>query len=101
LAGTELAESCSRQQTFLGLSHSIARWHVTNDGTQREQPPNSEVMQKMVVVAPHYTGSRTLDGEAEAEGLARLERHSAVALRTRCEVYKQINGLEKAGWRNP
>jgi hypothetical protein len=53
---------------LLGLSHSIARWHVTNDGTQREQPPNSEVMQKMVVVAPHYTRSRTLDGEAEAEG---------------------------------
>jgi hypothetical protein len=26
------------------------------------------VMQNMVVVAPHYTGSRTLDGEAEAEG---------------------------------
>jgi hypothetical protein len=25
-------------------------------------------MQKMVVVAPHYTRSRTLDGEAEAEG---------------------------------
>jgi hypothetical protein len=59
---------CVAQQTFLGLSHSIARWRVTNDGTQREQPPNSEVMQNMVVVAPHYTGSRTLDGEAEAEG---------------------------------
>jgi hypothetical protein len=71
---------------FLGLNYSIARWHMT-DGL-RERPPFSETMQKMFVIAPRYTGARTLDAEAtEIQALAQLQGYNAVngnmtALRT-------------------
>jgi hypothetical protein len=69
----------SPQQTFLGLDHSIARWHVTDDGIQRDRPPGKEDMQRMVVIAPHYSGARALNAEAtEVQGLARLNGYSAV-----------------------
>jgi hypothetical protein len=72
-------EDGTGQQNFLGLDYSIARWHVTDDGIQRDRPPNSETMQQMFVIAPRYTGSRSLDGEAtEIQGLARLNGYSAV-----------------------
>jgi CHAT domain len=69
----------SPQQTFLGLDYSIARWHVTDDGIQRDRPPGKEALQRMVVIAPHYTGARALNAEAtEVQGLARLNGYSAV-----------------------
>jgi hypothetical protein len=62
---------------FLGLNYSIARWHMT-DGL-RERPPFSENMQKMFVIAPRYTGARTLDAEAtEIQALAQLQGYNAV-----------------------
>ena len=65
------------RQTFLGLNYSVARWHMT-DGL-RERPPFTETMQKMFVIAPHYTGARTLDAEAtETQALAQLQGYSAV-----------------------
>jgi CHAT domain len=69
----------SAEQSFLGVDYSIARWHVTDDGIQRDRPPGTETVQKMVVIAPHYTGARTLDAEAsEIQGLAQLNGYSAV-----------------------
>jgi hypothetical protein len=65
------------RQAFLGLNYSIARWHMT-DGL-RERPPFSETMQKMFVIAPRYTGARTLDAEAkEIQGLAQMQGYNAV-----------------------
>jgi hypothetical protein len=69
----------SSQQTFLGLDYSIARWHVTDDGIQRDRPPGTEALQRMVVIAPHYSGASALNAEAtEVQGLARLNGYSAV-----------------------
>jgi tetratricopeptide (TPR) repeat protein len=72
-------EDGTGQQSFLGLNYSVARWYMSNDSRQRDSPPNAEIMTKMFVIAPHYTGTRVLDGEAtEIEGLARLNGYSAV-----------------------
>jgi hypothetical protein len=62
---------------FLGLSYSVARWHMT-DGL-RERPPFTQTMRKMFVIAPHYTGARALDAEAtETQALAQMAGYSAV-----------------------
>lgn len=62
---------------FLGLSYSVARWHMT-DGL-RERPPFTQTMQKTFVIAPHYTGARTLDAEAtETQALAQMAGYSRV-----------------------
>jgi CHAT domain len=67
------------QPSFLGLDYSVARWLVTDDGVIRDHPPDSEIMQKTFVVAPHYTGDRSLDGEAlEIRALAQRDGYSAV-----------------------
>ena len=69
----------SKGPSFLGVDYSIARWHVTDDGIQRDRPPGSETMPIMMVIAPHYTGARTLDAEAsEIQGLAQISGYSAV-----------------------
>jgi hypothetical protein len=71
-------EDGTGRQDFIGMDYSVARWHMT-DGLMRERPPYSETVQKMFVIAPHYTGSRTLDAEAtETAGLAQLSGYSAV-----------------------
>jgi len=71
-------EDGTGRQDFIGIDYSVARWHMT-DGLMREHPPYSETVQKMFVIAPHYTGSRTLDAEAtETAGLAQLSGYSAV-----------------------
>ncbi len=71
-------EDGTGRQDFIGTDYSVARWHMT-DGLVRERPPYSETVQKMFVIAPHYTGSRTLDAEAtETAGLAQLSGYSAV-----------------------
>jgi hypothetical protein len=71
-------EDGTGRQDFLGLDYAVARWHMTEGGL-RERPPYAETMPKMFVIAPHYSGTRSLDGEAvETEGLARLNGYSAV-----------------------
>jgi hypothetical protein len=66
------------RQDFLGLTYSVARWE-TNDGQLRDHPLYQQSMPKMFVIAPHYSGSRSLDGEAsEIQELARLQGYSAV-----------------------
>ncbi len=66
------------RQDFLGLNYSVARWD-TNDGLVLEHPPYREAMPKTFVIAPHYSGSRSLDGEAaETQELARLDGYSPV-----------------------
>lgn len=66
------------RQDFLGLTYSVARW-VTNDGPVRDHPLYLQSMPKMFVIAPHYSGSRSLDGEAaEIQELARLQGYSPV-----------------------
>jgi hypothetical protein len=65
------------RQSFLGLDYSIARWHMT-DGP-REHPPFTVRMQKTFVIAPRYTGARTLDAETtETQALAQLDGYSLV-----------------------
>ncbi len=65
------------RQPFLGLDYSIARWHMT-DGL-REHPPFTERIAKTFVIAPHYTGTRTLDAEAkETQALAQLDGYTPV-----------------------
>jgi hypothetical protein len=65
-------------QDFLGLKYSVARWD-TNDGLLRDHGPYRVSMPKMFVIAPHYSGSRSLDGEAaETQELARLDGYSPV-----------------------
>ena len=67
------------EQGFLGTNYSVARWHVTDDGTQRERPPSSEMMSSIFVIAPHYTGVRTLDGELmEGQELSQLDGYKTV-----------------------
>jgi hypothetical protein len=66
------------RQDFLGLNYSVARWE-TNDGPVRDHPLYHQSMPKMFVIAPHYGGSRSLDGEtAEIQELARLEGYSPI-----------------------
>ena len=66
------------RQPFLGLDYSVARWHMT-DGL-REHPPFTQRIQKTFVIAPHYTGARTLDAEAtETQALAQLDGYTPVS----------------------
>jgi hypothetical protein len=66
------------RQPFLGLNYSVARWHMT-DGL-REHPPFTQRIQKTFVIAPHYTGARTLDAEAtETQALAQLDGYTPVS----------------------
>ena len=66
------------RQDFLGLKYSVARWE-TNDGPVRDHPLYRQSMPKMFVIAPHYSGSRSLDGEAsEIQELARLQGYSPI-----------------------
>jgi hypothetical protein len=71
-------DGTGQRQDFLGLKYSVARWDNSN-GILLEHPPYHESMPKMFVIAPHYSGSRSLDAEAtETQELARLEGYSAV-----------------------
>jgi hypothetical protein len=71
-------DGTGQRQDFLGLNYSVARWD-NNDGILLEHPPYHESMPKMFVIAPHYSGSRSLDGEAaETQELARLNGYSPV-----------------------
>jgi hypothetical protein len=73
-----MRENGKDRQPFLGLNYSIARWHMT-DGL-REHPPFTERIEKTFVIAPHYTGARTLDAEAtETQALAQLDGYTAVS----------------------
>jgi hypothetical protein len=71
-------EDGTDEQNFLGLDYSVARWD-TSGGAMTQNPPYSENISHTFVIAPHYTGSRSLDGEAaETQELARLNGYSAI-----------------------
>jgi CHAT domain len=71
-------EDGTDEQNFLGLDYSVARWD-TSGGAMTQNPPYSENIPHTFVIAPHYTGSRSLDGEAEeTQQLARLSGYSAI-----------------------
>jgi hypothetical protein len=71
-------EDGTDEQNFLGLDYSVARWD-TSGGAMTQNPPYSENIPHTFVIAPHYTGSRLLDGEAEeTQQLARLSGYSAI-----------------------
>jgi TPR repeat protein len=56
------------RQDFLGLSARVARWQMGATGLPR--PPQALKVEKMIVIAPHYTGSMTLDAaQQEADSL--------------------------------
>jgi hypothetical protein len=66
------------ERNFLGLDYSVARWD-TSSPEITQNPPYSENISHTFVIAPHYTGSRSLDGEAEeTRELARLSGYSAI-----------------------
>jgi len=71
-------EGQNDHKNFLGLDYSVARWD-TSGAEITQNPPNSENISHTFVIAPHYTGSRSLDGEAEeTQELARLSGYSAI-----------------------
>jgi CHAT domain len=71
-------EDGTDERDFLGLDYSVARWD-TSGGAMTQNPPYSENIPHTFVIAPHYTGSRSLDGEAEeTQELARLSGYSAI-----------------------
>jgi hypothetical protein len=71
-------EDGTDERDFLGLDYSVARWD-TSGGAMTQNPPYSENIPHTFVIAPHYTGSRSLDGEAEeTQQLARLSGYSAI-----------------------
>lgn len=66
------------RQDFLGLDYSVARWN-NDDRRMVPHPPYHESMPKMFVIAPRYSGSQSLKGEAEEiRDLAQLDGYSAV-----------------------
>jgi CHAT domain len=70
-------ETGGEREPFLGLNYSIAHWQMLKGGKQA--PPVTEVMDKTFVIAPHYTGARTLLAEAtETQALSHLDGYSPV-----------------------
>jgi hypothetical protein len=66
------------RRDFLGLDYSVARWD-SNDKLLSEHPPYEQTMTKMFVIAPHYGGSLSLDGQAaETQQLALMDGYNAV-----------------------
>ena len=62
---------------FLGVQFSVARWHVTQDTAQLERPPQTEPLEKVVVIAPQYKGERALPGQSsELSALQQLPGYS-------------------------
>jgi hypothetical protein len=69
----------SPESGFLGLDYDIARWHVSDDGIQRDSPPSAETMPSMMVIAPQYDPEHMLKAEIdEIQGLSQLAGYSAV-----------------------
>jgi CHAT domain-containing protein len=71
-------EDGTDERDFLGLDYSVARWD-TSGGAMTQNPPYSENISHKFVIAPHYTGNRSLDGEAEeTQKLALLSGYTAI-----------------------
>ncbi|HXZ28972.1 MAG TPA: CHAT domain-containing protein [Terriglobales bacterium] len=69
----------SGERDFLGMEFSVARWHVTQDTAQLERPPQTEPLEKVVVIAPQYQGETALPGQSdELSALAQLPGYSLV-----------------------
>jgi len=61
------------ERDFLGLEFSVGRWHVTQNASTMERPPQLFQMEKLIVVAPQYTGGQFLpEQETEIKALARM-----------------------------
>jgi hypothetical protein len=67
------------RRDFLGLDYSVARWDTHNKAVITKRPAYIQTMTKMFVIAPHYSGNLSLDGEAkEIQKLALLDGYNAV-----------------------
>ena len=70
----------SGEREFLGMEFSVARWHVTQDTAQLERPPQTEPLEKIVVIAPQYQGQSALPGqESELATLRQFPGYSPLA----------------------
>ena len=67
------------ERDFLGAEFVMARWHIARDNSQLERPPQSLVMEKLVVVAPQYAGRQALASQqTELEALAKVRGYSTM-----------------------
>ena len=61
----------SDEQDFLGLQFRIARWHISEQATQLDRPPQHKILGQLVVIAPEYEGQDMLSNQVqELEALA-------------------------------
>jgi CHAT domain-containing protein len=54
----------AEERDFLGVEFRMARWHLSQGGTQLERPPQTMPLQELAVIAPQYTGVLFLPNQA-------------------------------------
>lgn len=53
----------TREAEFLGISHQVARWHISRSDLQRDRPPQKLPLQRVAVVAPRYGDGQSLPAQ--------------------------------------
>ncbi len=68
------------QLDFLGIEYKVARWHIGENTTQLDKPPQRLLLKELVTIAPRYKGKDILPNQAqEMSVLAKLPGHRAMS----------------------
>lgn len=63
----------SDEQDFLGMSFRLARWHVSQNANVADRPPPRFPLRERLVIAPDYSGARSLPSvAAEVDNLKQI-----------------------------
>lgn len=61
------------EQDFLGMSFRLARWHVSQNANVTDRPPPRFPLRERLVIAPDYSGARSLPSvAAEVDNLKQI-----------------------------
>ncbi len=75
-----LSKDGRTQLDFIGLEFRIARWHIGENSTQLDKPPQRLLLQELVTIAPRYKGKDVLPNQVqEMSVLAKLPGHRALS----------------------
>jgi hypothetical protein len=70
----------SGERDFIGLEFAVGRWHIDESGSVLDKPAQTENMETVSVIAPHYSGAQALSHqEEEVAALAKLNGYSKVS----------------------
>ena len=55
----------SGEVDFLGIEFRLARWHISQNATQLDRPPQAKTLETLTVIAPEYEGSSVLPNQVK------------------------------------